>query len=149
MQSNDTNFKSYILTQRWFKATLTSCVWVLLFVLLMGQLSSQLQKKYHPHTIIKSTLDFSINKSECASEIIPIQIPLDPSQHAMGECSLTDDEINDDFDDHFASSLMYDIPEDIYQAAYVANFSIVANTYRKVTSIPLFILYHAWKSNLA
>ncbi len=149
MQPNDTNFKSFLPTQRWFKITLTSCIWVLLSILLVGQLSSQLQKKYHPHTITNSTLDFSINKSEWASEIIPIQVPSDPSQHAMGECSASDDEINDDVDDHFASSLMHDIPEDIYQAAYVDNFSIVAKTYRKVTSIPLFILYHAWKSNLA
>ena len=149
MHVNDTNSTSFLPTQRWFKTTVASCVWVLFSILFVGQFSSHLQKKYHAHATANTILDFSIEKNEWTSEILPFQIPLDPAQHAMGECSATDDEMNEDMDDHGASSLLHNIPEDIYQAASVDNFSMVVYAFSKVKSIPLFILYHAWKSNLA
>jgi hypothetical protein len=145
---NHTNLKSFLPAQRWFKITFSSCIGVVLSILFVAQLYSHLSKESFHHSAAASTLHFSVEKNQWASEILPLQIPSDPAQHSMFECSTTDDEMNDDVDDHFASSLMHDIPEDIYQAAYVDNFSIVAYTFPQLKSIPFFILYHAWKSNL-
>jgi hypothetical protein len=149
MQPIHTNLKSFLPTQQWFKTTVSSCIGVVLSILFVGQFYSHLSKESFHHSTTTHSLHFSVEKNEWASEILPLQIPSDPAQHSMAGCSATDDEMNDDVDDHFASSLMHDIPEDIYQAAYVDNFSIVAYTFPKLKSIPFFILYHAWKSNLA
>ena len=149
MNQNDANFKSFLPYQRWFKITLSSCFWVILTIIFVGQLYNHLPKNSGSHSHTTPILQYSVENAGWTSQIVPCHIPFDAAQHSMDECSSTDDEINDDVDDNISSSMIHDIPEDIYQAAYVENFSIVAYTFPKLKSIPFFILYHAWKSNLA
>ena len=84
------------------------------------------------------------------SELIAsLQVDLDASSNPIGQNNLDKDDLDDDYDDDSMHRATQDSSDSLFQITLDNNFSSLNCSIQNRSSVPLFVLYHSWKTYLS